>query len=723
MPGKTEAPVTLAARWSPPSSLPAGSAGSPLVCVASTYTFHASFFETELLPRFLGLKFDETEGTRAFLVEREQALAEVATCVLVDADQLDPSQTTLRWDQLPVRIRGGVQHAKVVVLLWENCARLIVSSANLTRRGYRRNREIVGEIDFFNDASSAPRGVLLDALRFLQSLGDRTRVSDGVRRRLRQALEDVRTRVVAWRDMPATFGARAKPRVNFIAGLPGQRKGSLDQLIELWGTSRADEIAVMTPFVGDLCGTEDQVIDRLMELPRTGGAKGYLVVPGRPHERDPEKVIVDLPRRFRDAWATAWGVAPRAVTTYAVPPCRVGEKANRDLHAKGILVQGERTAMLLCGSSNFSPHGMGVGAANAEANLCYIDERDVRRDGSFLEDRLPVNWKDDECEGAFWPETVEPIEDERPSAYRPLPPAFLHAIYNQRTAVLTLVVAPTEPLPTVWALRLLGESQADGPTLLDQDRISCVPVDGKIAIQLPDTLRGANIAVLRLTWREGGGDMASAILPVHVEGPDSILPPDEFRALTADSILLCLLSGLEPAEWVDAQERQRAAEARPQLDREIDSLRVIDTSGYVLYRMRRLGAALSAMGERLEGTVATSQALNYRLRQDPLGPLMLAEALIKEWQVGQVQGAPSVDPVPLLFALAEIVLTLAHAGRKHTKSVLRDLFARTVQDIESLGDQVVLGRAVPANLATYRAAVKREQTDLLKPPGKPVHVG
>jgi hypothetical protein len=47
---------TLADNWFPPVRSPAGEVGHPLICVASTYTFHAPFFESDLLPRFLGLK-------------------------------------------------------------------------------------------------------------------------------------------------------------------------------------------------------------------------------------------------------------------------------------------------------------------------------------------------------------------------------------------------------------------------------------------------------------------------------------------------------------------------------------------------------------------------------------------------------------------------------------------------------------------------------------------
>src|SRR5258706_11595268 len=151
---KSDIARTLAESWTAPAASAAGEIGRPLVCIASTYTFHASFLESELLPRFLGLKFDETEGIRPFVVEREQALATARVGVLVDADHLDPSQTTLRWDQLPARVPGGAQHSKIVLLVWENYARLIVSSANLTRSGYRRNREIAGVLDFFDQQSS-----------------------------------------------------------------------------------------------------------------------------------------------------------------------------------------------------------------------------------------------------------------------------------------------------------------------------------------------------------------------------------------------------------------------------------------------------------------------------------------------------------------------------------------------------------------------------------------
>jgi hypothetical protein len=715
---------TLANAWSAPSDLPVGSAGRPLFCVASTYTFHAPFFESELLPRFLGLKFDETEGVRPFVVEREQALATSRACVLVNADHLDPSQSTLRWDQFPVRVPGGgVQHSKVVMLMWENSARLIVSSANLTRQGYRRNREIAGVVDFYDHETSAPRKLIIDAIRFIQEVSAWVRASDAAVERFQQGIEGARGRLHDWRSIPADFRPREIPRVFFVGGLPrrngGVARSPLDQLLDLWGSRRADEITVMTPFVGDLDGTVDPVVERLLRLPRTREATGYLVVPGQPSEKDTKRMVVGLPRRFLEAWASTWRTEPGTVPTYVVPLCRQGEKANRDLHAKGVLVAGDGFEMLLCGSSNFSPRGMGVGMANAEANLCYADDYNAKRNGLRLEDRLPVDWEQDLCETAIWPETAEPIDDEQPGTNQPIPEAFLWAVYNQRSAVLTIAMDTKVPPPAEWSMRWPGEGSEQTPPLLDHQRLPQPPPDGRVVLQLSASLRGANIAGLRITWRDEAGAMKSGLMPVHVESSEDLLPPEEFRSLTARGIVECLLSGREPAEWVAILESRQSDALAGSNSRELDSLRAVDTSSYMLYRTRRLGTALTAQGERLLRTVRTREAISYQLRQDPLGPRMLAEALIRESEAALLlNGNHGGDASVLLFSLAEISLMLAHVARRLTEARLRPLFWETVEEIDRMSDEWAKRAAPSSNLKRYLATVRKKCTDLLERPAE-----
>lgn len=709
---KSDQRRTLADNWSPPVIAEIGEIGHPLICVASTYTFHAPFFESELLPRFLGLKFDETEGVRPFVVEREQALASTSVCLLVDADHFDPAQTTLRWDQLSVRVPLGAQHSKVVILLWEHCVRLIVASANITRPGYRKNREIAGIVDFYDHENSPPRKLLLDAIGFIHAATGFVRASDAAKDRLQRALRDIRTRVRSWRRMPTDFRPLARPRVTFVGGLPDQRgrvsQSPLGRLVELWGTRRASEVTVMTPFVAELSHSIKSVVEKLLEIPIARDAIGCLVVPGRASEIR-ERMVVGIPRTYLESWCSSWGSTADQVRTYVVPLCRDGEPlANRDLHAKGILLEGDGAAMLLCGSSNFSQHGMGVGVANVEANLCYLDDPDVKRDRLRLHERLPVDWEKDLCESPIWPETADQIEDERHGTDRPLPAAFLWGIYDQVTAVLAVVVDPSSSFPRKWFLHWPGERQSDAAPLAQHTQFPFPPSSGRIILELPASLRGANIAGLRLEWRDDDGIVKSAVLPVYIESGEHLRPPEEFRLLSADGILECLLSGREPAELVDKLDHLDGSTPQKGNMRELDSLRAVDTSSYLIYRTRRFGAALSSMGERLLRTVQTREAFGYRLRQDPIGPRMLTEALVREWKEN------AADAATLLFNLSEIKLVLAHVARRIGDKQLAPLLRKTAEEIDGHCAQVSAGFTPPPNLALYLESVRAESSRLLQ---------
>jgi hypothetical protein len=689
----------LASLWSPPAETPIGAAGQPLVCVASTYTFHAPFFEGDLLPRFLGLRFDDTEGIRPFIVEREEKLAIARAAVLVDGSHVDPSQTTLRWDQLPVRVPGA-QHSKVVVLAWENLVRFIVSSANVTRSGYRRNREIAGVFEVFNHETSAPRRLGLDVLDFLDDVVTWVQAPEGALSRLRASIGDVRTRLRAWRNMPSEFRPREMPRAVFVAGLPrkagGVARSPLRQLVELWGARKAKEVVVMTPFVGDLSGDVDPVVERLLDLPRSGDSQSRLVVPGQPSERDPNLMVVGLPRRFLEAWASAWRVPPEGVPTYVVPVCRAGEKANRDLHAKGIVVTDGDITMLLCGSSNFSPRGMGVGVANIEANLCYVDEADTKHAGLRLMDRLPVHWDKDLAHEPFWPTEVETLEDEQEGGAPPIPPVFSWAALNQQTSQLTLAFDLRHPFPPSWAIRWPGEAPEQVPALVDHGRVKEIPEDGRYLLEVPKPIRDVTVTTLRVSWRDDDGRDWSGALALQVQSVDDLLPPEEFRSLTAQAILDCLLSGREPAEWVESEERRRVA-GRREAYAPVDSLNAIDTRGFLLYRTRRLGTALAAMGERLRRTVPSRDAVAYRLRQDPLGPRSLAAALVREWEAdGQ-----SPDASAPVFGLSEISLMLAYAGCRLGDPRLKGLFREMIAELHGCAAGLEDRFPLPANIRLY----------------------
>src|SRR5687768_15215322 len=159
---KTSASGVMLDLWRPPQG-----AGDPIGCLASTYTFDPGLFDEQCLGRFLDIESEPDREDLAFLLERESRLGGVYAGVLVDHTQAGVEHS-LRWDVLPVRIRFGKQHAKISVLSWTCCTRIIVASANLTEPGYRSNFEVAGTVDLTPEAGDA--AALAQAIDFLRNL-------------------------------------------------------------------------------------------------------------------------------------------------------------------------------------------------------------------------------------------------------------------------------------------------------------------------------------------------------------------------------------------------------------------------------------------------------------------------------------------------------------------------------------------------------------------------
>jgi len=713
----------LSEYWKPPadSNLKDG-VGEAVACVATTFEFDAGFFEAELLPRFLGLRFDHTENERTFIIEREEALATTRVGVLVDVAKFDPRQTTLQWDQLPIQVPGGIQHAKLTLLVWERLARLIVSSANLTRRGYRRNRELFAALDFFDGPDSAPLRLLRDALDFIDTLCGWSRALPATTQRIRETAEQVRTRVRRWSNSPQDFRPRERPRVGLIVGHPATASGSarsvLSQVMQMWLPRRVVELTVMTPFVGQQSNGEDVVLDGMRNLPMARDAKGWLIVPEAPASESAERRIVSMPWRFGQCWKKRFRENSRVVL---VPPYieEVDERP-RDLHAKAILIQGDHHDLLMIGSSNFTPHGMGVGAFNCEANLVFEDWADAKQEGLALEDRLglPVPW--DSAVGVdevAWQEPDQAPED-FPPAKPALPAFFSWASYSQTTGDIRVGLDRSQHEPPMWSISLAGQSAEHASVLFSR---TASPADAAaLCFTLDEKARGVHLTALRVSWQDRDRTRYDGFLAVSVKDRETdLLPPEEFRNLTVDDIIECLLSGREPAEWVERHDARR--KRSPSTDAAIESLRAVDTSNYVLYRVRRFGRALAAMADRIARTPPTPDAIRYRLLRDPLGPVRLAEALSSDGE-GRETGHPTATETGYrLYALAEMVLTLGHVGRqvlrvsgrdgKWVMPLFRESRERLKTVIQRLRNQA---SPLPDDLNRYLDAAFAENARLLK---------
>ena len=138
-------PTPLLDFWQKPAK-----AGDPLAVLATTFALEPDFFEQNCLARFLEVSsVDESSGSVEDIVaqvEMQEMLQTASVTVL--ADRSAPVQrTSLLWDILGCEVQGGLLHAKVAVLIWQNATRVILGSANLTAAGYRRQIELGLAVD------------------------------------------------------------------------------------------------------------------------------------------------------------------------------------------------------------------------------------------------------------------------------------------------------------------------------------------------------------------------------------------------------------------------------------------------------------------------------------------------------------------------------------------------------------------------------------------------
>jgi|GEM_PF-1073054 len=713
---KTSEQSPLSYYWTPPAAATDGGWGEPWACLATTFEFDADFFETELLPRFLGLKFDQTENESSFLVEREQALDLARVAVLVDHSRFDSSQTTLRWDQIPIHIPGGIQHAKITILAWDKLIRVIIGSANVKRIAYRRNREIFAALDFWNSPDSTPLRILRDILDLVTLMLSWSRSSVASVERTQETVEVLRRAIAGWDTAPADFTSRERPRVALAVTHPratGRRaRSTLDEVIGLWGNRRASSIVVVSPFTAREPDPEigDAVVNKLAEVPMTRECEGWLVGPELPKTPEDQRTRLPFPEVFKESWKELFHGRGGA---YVLPLslCVEGkEDRNRTLHSKSIVLENENddVAMMMMGSSNFTLRGMGIGFSNFEANLVFEDVSSAKRGGMRLIDRLglPREWQDGlPVDEVVWLTPEEPPEDE-PASRPALPAFFAWATYSQVTGELKLGLDRTDEQPKIWSVRL-GGTGADAPTLFTSHSEHAVPSSKILIHVLSEAMHAVNIVALVVQWEDRDGESQQAKLGVSVEGEKHLLPPEQFLKLDPDAIIECLISGKTPSQWFD--QKKGAITSAERTDTAIE----MDTSSFLLYRVRRFGRALTGMSQRIMDTIPRPDAIRYRLLRDPFGPISLAQSISRLSEDEPGGWCAQFEGEHRVFLLTEILLTTVYLRSRIASKVkgkeresIEGVFGVTIQQLREFAESVITEVPLPKNLRDYLTRVQ-----------------
>ena len=632
--------------WIPPED-----AGDPIGCVATSFTFSPVLFEEECLGRFLQLETDATEDGAAYLVEREEKLSQIYAAALVDQHHARGVRS-LRWDLLPARLPRGILHAKVSLLLWSRCARLIVASANLTEDGYRRNQEVFGTLDYF-DGSGVPLPALDEIVAFLREAVRYANPVAGTDNPVIAKWNGFLDRVSATtRNWGAAESLRGLNTPRAFAVLTGpERPRAFATLRERWPDSGPPDSAfVVSPFFDPPEAPNEPAKQLWTLLKQRGDACVEFQVTAE--EVPGEKaILLHAPKTVLDAEPSS-----RSGTGTIINRLKLEDR--RPLHAKCLWLQNDRLVLHMIGSSNFTSAGTGVGQAkNLEANLAYaVSQQNKEATKALVNAWLPAEGIPDDLEIRWLPRRDEG-EDSALANLPPLPKEFDQAIYGcdkQQCGFVefTFNGAP----PAGWTL------------FAEDDREPFLQENAWQAQDSPTQLRllwkrDRAPSGFRVSWAAAEG---CAWWPVNVLSSDALPTPAELRNLPLE-VLIEILTSAKPLHQALLRWLRRQKDGQRQDDSPIlDPHKRVDTSAFLLQRTRRVSDALTGLRHRLERSFTTEQSLAWRLR-GPVGVMAFAQAISKEARSEQER----------CFLLAELCLELARVKPQTLPSSLAANRVRT----------------------------------------------
>jgi len=603
--------------WSPPPS-----AGAPVGCVATSFTFSAAFFEEECLGRFLALESSPDEDGPVYLVEREEKLAQViCAAALVDQHHCRGART-LRWDLLPIRPEGCLLHAKITLLVWTDHVRVAVASANLTDDGYRRNQEVFASLDY-QPGGAAPLGCLREVTAFLSECAALAQ-SPGLPRS--PAQERVMRLLDRVKAIPDDWGAathrNGAVRVTPVLVGPG-REDALSQLHSIWPSGPPDEAHVVSPFF-DPPEAPNKPAKALWEVLRKRGkaTAHFHIVTDPVSAEEGEGLLMHAPQSLLGAQPGGRRDVETRLHAIQLTDLAHDDKPYRPLHAKIVLLANSHWIACMTGSSNFTKRGLGLaGQPNLEANLVFCAHRERNpADARRLRNTLPPSQPVDTTVPLRWLGEPAPGEDES------IDTPCLHSFFGAATycrkmgeaAVVTLSFGTCPPAE--WAI-----TTEDGKPLLDEHQWRSQRRPPSTDVAWPEERPPHGLLV---TWEGASGP---AWLPVNIGSPQDLPPPEELRDLPL-SVLVSILTSARPlhrllrSHLARAQRLTDNGNGGPSI---VDPHKRVDTSRFLLQRTRRVARALSALRERLERPVATREALQWRLF-GPIGVMAFANAIEKE---------------------------------------------------------------------------------------------
>lgn len=637
-------PTPLLDFWQKPHN-----AGEPVALLATTFALEPDFFERDCLARFLEVSsVNEDTGSIDDLVahiELDQLLRGINVSILADRSA-SVQRSSLLWDLLSCKVKTGLLHAKVSVLIWENATRIIIGSPNLTAAGYRRQIELALAVDlgknclFPTEVLTALADELSSYLELIPGYG--TNIASV--NRAQNTLMLLRHRI----GQQSTH-ATSNPRVAFAP--TNANTAPLDLLDSVWKGARPLRATHLSAFWDSHDPKALRATHQLLN--------------GRPAESRTHRVAVVLNPHGQVPFSQEL-----AQEVDTVCQLKAIDTELRTLHAKCLLIESNEWIAALIGSSNHTLAGLGLSKSvrHREANI-WIGAAKGSKEGKALMSLIQLG---DTVSAEA--ETVSP-SDEDEVQLPALPTCF------------QLCEITKDPLNASWSLNL---GISDGPDMPQSWSVSLA--------------ENGPVFANRSSWEKAGRpSISSCLLPENVFPMYVIVTWDEESTLTCPWAVVAVdrydlppgptianlnvehlfeaLAANRPLTDVVRSQLEAGQSASPTGDGLIlDPLKRLEVENSLLKKGRALAISLTAMQRRLElHPTTTLEALKGRLTS-PLGPLFVAKKVVEAFNNGKQSAAEA------MFTLAEIALVL---GRVNWSQALGQVDQRQGRDeVEKAIEQI-----------------------------------
>jgi len=640
-------------QWQPPEY-----AGKPIGCLTTTFTFSAPFFEEQCLSNFLGMDSSPGADGAAYLIEREEKMSGL-TGAIVLADSLHCNESrNLRWDVISARVVGGVQHAKVTLLVWQNHIRIIIASANMTEYGYCKNQEVFGVLDYMQDATY-PRQAMLDTLTFLEDLPGYVSAYENASsvKRWQAVIKRARKIGINWGSNELDKSISITP-VFIVPKHPTL----FEQIKTLWGNrSGVTDAQVTSPFFDADEYMAKQTVSSFTKLLNARGSKRsinwYTIADEAP---DKGCWLMKIPKASRevldkkDIHCKYYRVSEKQANN--------DETAHRSLHAKLIQLSNNEWLAHMCGSSNFTQRGTGLSAhPNIEANLITILKKNLP---SFnkVTNRAWVNAEYVKLAQLGFGD-IQVDDSELDNGQVVLHTGFIDASLSRHSSGKLELKIRLGKLPDHWKLSRVNDNTMIGDE--NDWRKAGSPEHWVIPWSDPDLP-----SLLKVNWDK----TKYAFLPVNIDDASILPPPDELRDLSIEALIEILSSQgslYKTMKRILKRNLNERHNDESEIQQELDPHKRVTTSHYLIPRTRRISKALVGMRTRLEKPVATEEALKWRL-YGPIGVEAIINVLIKY--------AESKDE--LAFLIAELMLDISRVNyQQKENSLSSELYYKYINKI------------------------------------------